>query len=203
MSRRSRISPALSAAVAVMTLAAGWACADASAATVGEPAPGFTLPDLEGAEHSLSEYRGQVVVLEWINPNCPFSLRHARERTMIELADRDVVFLAINSTNPDSRDFLTPSEHDAYNREHGIDYPVLYDRSGDVGRAYDAKTTPHMYVIDEEGTLVYQGAIDDDPPGRQSADERANYVMAALESHDAGRMPEPASTKPYGCTVKY
>ena len=182
---------------------AGWACSDASAATVGEPAPGFTLPDLDGEEHSLSEHRGQVVVLEWINPNCPFSLRHAREKTMIELADRDVVFLAINSTNPDSRDFLEPSEHEAYNREHGIDYPVLYDRSGDVGRAYDAKTTPHMYVIDEDGTLVYQGAIDDDPPGRRSASERANYVMAALESHAAGNQPDPASTKPYGCTVKY
>lgn len=203
MIRRPRISPALFAALAATTLTAGWACADASAATVGEPAPGFTLPDLEGGEHALSDYRGQVVVLEWINPNCPFSLRHAREKTMIELADRDVVFLAINSTNPDSRDFLKTSEHEAYNREHGIDYPVLYDRSGDVGRAYDAKTTPHMYVIDEEGTLVYQGAIDDDPPGRHTASERANYVMATLESHAEGSPPDPATTKPYGCTVKY
>lgn len=203
MRRRSRISPALFAAVAVTVLVGGWACADASAATVGEPAPGFTLPDLEGEEHSLSDYRGQVVVLEWINPNCPFSLRHAREKTMIELADRDVVFLSINSTNPGSRDFLEPAEHQAYNREHGIDYPVLYDRSGEVGRAYDAKTTPHMYVIDEEGILVYQGAIDDDPPGRRAASERANYVTAALASHAAGRLPDPSSTKPYGCTVKY
>lgn len=180
------------------------ACEDASAATVGEAAPGFTLPDLDGEEHALADYRGRVVVLEWINPICPFSERHAREETMLDLADEhDVVWLAVNSTNPDHRDYLEPAEHQEYNEKHGIDYPVLYDLSGDVGRAYDAKTTPHMYIIDAEGTLLYDGAIDDDPGGRRDRDERANYVDGGLEAQEAGQPVEPATTKPYGCSVKY
>lgn len=191
-------------ALALLLAPFALACEDASAATVGEAAPGFTLPDLEGAEHSLADYRGKVVVLEWINPNCPFSERHAREETMLDLADEhQVVWLAVNSTNPDHRDYLEPAEHHAYNDKYGIDYPVLYDLSGDVGRAYDAKTTPHMYIIDEDGTLLYDGAIDDDPAGRRDRDERANYVDGGLEDHAGGRPVEPATTKPYGCSVKY
>lgn len=180
------------------------ACDDASAATVGEAAPGFTLADLEGREHSLADYRGKVVVLEWINPNCPFSERHAEEETMLDLADgHEVVWLAVNSTNPDHRDYLDPAEHQTYNQKYGIDYPVLYDLSGEVGQAYDAKTTPHMYVIAEDGTLLYDGAIDDDPAGRRSAEERTNYVDGGLQAHAAGNPVEPATTKPYGCSVKY
>ncbi|HUF78752.1 MAG TPA: redoxin domain-containing protein [Thermoanaerobaculia bacterium] len=179
---------------------------DASAATiVGEPAPGFTLPDLADDQHSLSDHRGKVVVLEWINPKCPFSERHAREQTMSALADmhEEVVWLAINSTNPDSSDYLEPAEHLAYNGKHGIDYAVLYDTSGDVGRAYDAKTTPQMYIIDETGTLLYNGAIDDDPLGRQKPAERTNYVAEGLAEHAQGSPVDPATTKPYGCSVKY
>jgi hypothetical protein len=180
------------------------ACDDASAATVGEPAPGFTLTDLQGEEHSLADYRGKVVVLEWINPHCPFSERHADEKTMTGLADEhEVVWLAVNSTNPEHRDYLEPAEHLAYNGKYGIDYPVLYDESGEVGRAYDAKTTPHMYVIGEDGTLLYDGAIDDDPGGRQAARKRTNYVDGGLQAHTAGTPVEPATTKPYGCSVKY
>lgn len=180
------------------------ACEDASAATVGEAAPGFTLTDLEGNEHTLADYNGKVVVLEWINPNCPFSERHAKEQTMIDLADgHEVVWLAVNSTNPEHRDYLEPAQHQAYNQKHGIDYPVLYDLSGDVGQAYDAKTTPHMYVIGEDGTLLYDGAIDDDPAGRQASKERTNYVDGGLQAHAGGNPVEPATTKPYGCSVKY
>jgi alkyl hydroperoxide reductase subunit AhpC len=197
---RSKLSVLLALAVLV---AAGCAW-DASAATVGEKAPAFTLTDLQGTEHSLADYAGKVVVLEWINPNCPFSERHAKEETMTSLADGDeVVWLAINSTAGEHKDFLTPGQHSAYNRKYGIDYPVLYDTSGEVGHAYDAKTTPHMYIIDEEGTLIYEGAIDDDPLGRQKQGERTNYVDVGFTAHTAGQPVEPATTKPYGCSVKY
>lgn len=191
-------------ALVLVTVTVTLACNAAASVVVGDPAPGFTLTDLDGQEHSLADYRGRVVVLEWINPKCPFSERHAKEKTMTRLADRfDVVWLAINSSNPGHVDAMTAGQHKAYNAEHGIDYPVLFDPTGEVGHAYDAKTTPHMYVIDEEGTLIYEGAIDADPLGRQRPKERTNYVAAALEAHAAGQPVDPANTKPYGCTVKY
>lgn len=178
-----------------------------AAGTVGEAAPGFTLQDLDGDSHSLSDYEGKVVVLEWVNPHCPFSDRHAREKTMIELADEygddGVVWLAVNSTNSDHRDFMPPAEHEAWAEERGVDYAILYDQSGDVGRAYGARTTPHMYIVDEDGTLLYNGAIDDDPPGRKASDERTNYVDDGLTAVLADGDVSPATTKPYGCTVKY
>lgn len=198
---RSKSLSLVLAAVAAVALA----CDASAATTVGEPAPDFTLTDLEGNEHSLADLRGKVVVLEWINPNCPFSVRHAKEKTMIGLADEhpEIVWLAVNSTSPESGDYLEPARHLAYNRKHAIDYPVLHDTSGDVGRAYDAKTTPHMYIIDEDGTLLYNGAIDDDPAGRQKPPQRTNYVDGGLADHAGGTPVDPATTKPYGCTVKY
>lgn len=196
------------AALAVIAIVAGLSLITTPAVAsvaVGEEAPGFALEDLTGNTHSLEEYAGKTVVLEWINPNCPFSDRHAREKTMIELADRygEVVWLAINSTSPDHRDFLSPAEHASWAEKRGIDYAILYDRSGEVGRAYGARTTPHMYIIDEEGTLLYDGAIDDDPPGRQEPGQRMNYVHAGLDAVASGNAPDPATTKPYGCSVKY
>ena len=192
-------------ALAAIAAIVSAACDATASATVGDPAPGFTLTDLSGQEHSLADLRGKVVVLEWINPKCPFSERHAREKTMIHLSDHfpDAVWMAINSTNPGSGDAMTAAEHRAYDREHGIDYPVLVDPTGEVGKAYGAKTTPHMFVIDEEGTLIYEGAIDDDPLAREKPGKRTNYVERALEAHAAGEPVDPATTKPYGCTVKY
>jgi len=171
--------------------------------TVGQAAPDFTLRDLDGNEVALASLRGQTVVLEWINPNCPFSLRHSKEKTMQTTADKHpgVVWLGINSTNPTHGDHLEPAAYKAFLAEHGIRYAVLDDGSGDVGRAYGAKTTPHMYVIDAEGRLAYAGAIDDDPRGGKSS--RVNYVDAALTALAAGKSADPASTRPYGCTVKY
>jgi peroxiredoxin len=178
------------------------ACGQADA-TVGQPASDFSLTDHHGTRHALADYRGKVVVLEWINPNCPFSRRHAEEGTMTRLAGGTppVVWLAVNSTAADHKDFLDPERHAAYNAEHQIPYPVLYDSDGKVGQAYGAKTTPHMIVIDEAGKVVYDGAIDDDPYGR--SEQRTNYVQAALTAHAEGRAAQPATTKPYGCTVKY
>lgn len=122
---------------------------------------------------------------------------------MIDLSDRhpEVVWLGINSTAEHHSDYLTPAEHAEYNAEHGIDYPILYDVTGEIGRAYGATTTPHMFVIDDEGTVVYAGAIDDDPYAR--SDSRTNYVAGALEALKEDRDPSLSSTKPYGCSVKY
>ena len=179
------------------------ACGRATETAVGALAPDFSLPDLDGKVHRLADYRGRVVVLEWINPNCPFSRRHAEEGTMTRTAaaKSEVVWLAINSTAKDHRDFLAAPQHAKYDQEHGIRYPVLYDTDGKVGQAYGAATTPHMFVIDEQGKVIYRGAIDDDPYGK--AKERRNYVQGALVAHGDGKPVDPASTKPYGCSVKY
>lgn len=176
-----------------------------AAVAVGESAPGFTLTGLDGTERSLSDYAGKVVVLEWLNPNCPFSDRHARERTMTELAAEhdEVVWLGINSTAADHRDYLEPAAHGEWAEERGVEYAILYDAPGEVGQTYGARTTPHMFVIDGSGTVVYNGAIDDDPPGRSDAAERTNYVNAALLAHAADTTIDPTTTKPYGCSVKY
>lgn len=198
-----------SLAVAV-TLTVAWLsllrCGPALAElAVGAPAPDFSLPDLDGKTRTLAELRGKVVVLEWINPNCPFSRRSADEKTMVSTEHRHpgVVWLGINSTRTSSSDFLRPAEHKKYLTTQGIDYAVLVDSAGTTGRAYGAKSTPHMFVIDEQGRVLYNGAIDDDPSGRKKAAERVNYVDKALAAHAAGQAADPASTQPYGCSVKY
>lgn len=175
------------------------------AVAVGETAPAFSLKGVDGKTYSLADYKGKVVVLEWVNPNCPFSDRHAREKTMSGLVKQhgEVVWLGINSTSADHRDFLKPAEHLAYNQKNGINYAVLYDETGKVGHAYDAKTTPHMFIIGKDGKVAYNGAIDDDPPGRKDKLARMNFVGLGLDAEKGGKSPDPASTKPYGCSVKY
>jgi peroxiredoxin len=199
------MNPNVRRLVQVFTLAFAMllpACSRAETA-VGAVAPDFSLADLQGKAHRLADYKGRVVVLEWINPNCPFSRRHAEEGTMTRTAaaHSDVVWIGINSTAKNHGDFLTPERHAAYDQQHGIRYPVLYDSDGKVGHAYGASTTPHMFVIDEQGKVIYRGAIDDDPYGRGKA--RQNYVDAALKAHAAGKPAQPASTTSYGCSVKY
>lgn len=188
--------------LAVLSLAALPALAGSA---VGETAPAFNLKGADGKAYSLANYKGKVVVLEWVNPNCPFSDRHAREKTMSDLARQhgEVVWLGINSTNPESSNYLKPTETLAYNQKNGIPYPVLYDETGNVGHAYGAKTTPHMFIIGKDGKIAYNGAIDDDPPGRKAKAERVNYVGGGLNAEKSGKNPDPASTKPYGCSVKY
>jgi len=186
----------------LLVLAAGAALAGGA---VGETAPAFQLKDLDGKTHSLADYKGKVVVLEWLNPNCPFSDRHAREKTMSSLAQKygQVAWLGINSTSASHRDFLQPAEHKAWAKKNGVTYTVLYDETGKVGKAYDAKTTPHMFIVDEQGRIAYNGAIDDDPSGRTAAAQRTNYVGGGLIAELAGKKLDPAATKPYGCSVKY
>lgn len=194
------------ATAAVAALASILAPSTAAAVgAVGEKAPAFKLTDLSGKAHSLDQYKGKHVVLEWVNPNCPFSDRQAREHTMVELNKKygQVVWLGINSTNPKHKDYLQPAEHLAWTKKNGIDYSILYDPSGSVGQAYGAKTTPHMFIVDEAGKIAYNGAIDDDPSGRNAKPARLNYVDSGLTAELASRAVSPAVTQPYGCSVKY
>lgn len=175
--------------------------------TIGELAPDFTLVDEQGESHTLSDYRGDIVVLEWFNIPCPFVARHYEERTFNTIIEEfggldEITWLAIDTTWDNTpEDTLEWKEETQDLRDH--DYPVLQDPDGDVGRLYGAQTTPHMFVIDEEGILQYMGAIDDDPPGNEDVDERDNYVMKALTAMAEGEEVSPTETEPYGCTVKY
>lgn len=168
---------------------------------VGDKAPDFTLADQSGETRSLSATDGKIRVLEWINPDCPFVQRHYAAGTMKKLAerygDRNVVWMAVNSTN-----YMDAEANAKYRAEQKLPYPILVDQDGTVGRLYGAATTPHMYIIDADGTLVYEGAIDDDPRGSKGGDA-TNYVAAALDEVLAGRSVSTAETKPYGCSVKY
>ncbi|MGO8971336.1 MAG: thioredoxin family protein [Myxococcaceae bacterium] len=169
-------------------------------AEVGQSAPDFTLRDETGAQHSLSQYRGQVVVLEWTNPECPFVQRHYEDKTMQKtlaaFGGKPVVWLVIDSSY-----FNSPEKSAVWKKQQGFSPPVLQDPSGSVGHAYAAKTTPHMFVVDVQGTLRYAGAIDDDPHGRNPSP--VNYVRQAVEAVLAGK-PVPVTTSPpYGCSVKY
>ncbi len=186
---------AAAAAIAALALPqAAWAVL-----AVGQPAPAFELQDLDGKAVSLAAFRGKTVVLEWINPNCPVSRDYAERKikSTTAAAHPEVVWLAINSTNKTHGDFVAPAAHKAYNQKNGIAYPVLYDSSGDTGRAYEAKTTPHMFVIDAAGKVVYNGAID------SRSNPNTNYVDTALTALAAGKSPDPSTTKPVGCSVKY
>lgn len=187
--------------LAAMLLALPVAGAAGAAATVGQAAPEFSVRDQDGREVDLGKLRGKIVVLEWTNPDCPFVQRHYRAKTMSTLADRfkdrDVVWLAVNSTS-----YMDAAKDRAWRTEQGFSYPVLDDRAGAVGGAYGAKTTPHMFVIDKTGTVVYQGAIDDDAAGSNEGSAR-NYVAEALDDVTTGKPVRVAETKPYGCSVKY
>jgi peroxiredoxin len=169
--------------------------------SVGDTAPAFTLADTAGNEVSLSDFEGKIVVLEWLNPDCPFVQRHYKAGTMKSLATKygsdGVVWLTINSTN-----YMDAAANAKFKAENDLPYTILVDQSGDVGHLYGAKTTPHMYIIDGAGTLVYIGAIDDDPRGNKG-EPAVNYVAVALDEVLAGKAATTAETKPYGCSVKY
>lgn len=199
---RDRVIPIL---LAFSTSLFASAPAFADGAAVGKPAPDFTLVDTTGKTHTLSDYKGKTVVLEWTNPGCPFVKKHVKGGTMNKLmaANSDVVFLAINSTNKKHQDFLAPADYQKWAKEHNITHPQLYDTDGKIGMAYGAKTTPHMYVVDPDGVLAYAGAMDDKPMPMGDPAKAENYVAAALKSLAAGQKPNPAQTKPYGCSVKY
>jgi peroxiredoxin len=185
------------------------AAAPALAAQVGRPAPDFTLRDLDGRPVRLSDHRGKIVVLEWFNPGCPFVVASHTRGTLKGAAAREarngVVWLAVNSGAPGKQGHGVEVNRAAA-KDWGMDHPILLDEAGDAGRAYDATNTPHMYVVDAEGTLAYRGAIDNSPDGERQSPQGGTvteYVTAALEDLRAGRPVRTAETKAYGCGVKY
>ncbi|MFN3683017.1 MAG: thioredoxin family protein [Fimbriimonadaceae bacterium] len=181
----------------------------ASQAQVGQPAPAFTLKDTEGKSHSLSSFKGKYVVLEWTNHQCPFVVKHYASGNMQKLQkwakDKGVVWLTILSSAPGKQGYLEPAEAKRLMKEQGFNSTAyLFDTDGKVGKAYGARTTPHMYVIDPKGTLIYMGGIDDKPTANQADIAGArNHVMEALKEAMAGKAVSVPSTQPYGCSVKY
>jgi peroxiredoxin len=176
---------------------------------LGQPAPAFTAKDANGKTRSLSEFKGRTVVLEWTNEGCPYVRKHYDSGNMQSLqsaATKDgVAWLTIVSSAPGMQGYLTPAAAKAWKaREKAAPTDVLLDPTGVVGRAYGAKATPHMYVIDKTGKLVYMGGIDDRPSSDPDSLKGArNYVVAALADVKAGRPVAQAVTRPYGCSVKY
>lgn len=166
----------------------------------GQAAPDFNLQDHNGKSVKLSDLKGKIVVLEWFNQECPFVVAHYKDetRTMVKLADKykdkDVVWLAVNSSK---------HHNVSINKETAekwkLTFPILDDAKGTVGKTYGARTTPHMFIIDKQGMIAYQGAIDSGPKEKIPT----NYVAKALDELTAGSTVSTPETKPYGCSVKY
>ena len=175
----------------------------------GAPAPGFTINDTEGKPVALADYSGKYVVLEWTNPECPFVQKHYVSRNMQglqkEWGDQGVVWLSINSTSANHSEFKTGAQMASWMRAQGAaQKATLLDGSSATGRAYGAKTTPQMFVIDPTGKVIYNGAIDDKRSANPADAKGANnYVRAALTEALAGKPVTIAATSPYGCSVKY
>ena len=176
---------------------------------VGTPAPDFTVTDTNGLTHSLSDFKGKNVVLEWSNHQCPFVVKHYKpgnmQKIQKEATDNGTIWLTIVSSADGKQGNVSATEANNIMKEVGAHSTArILDPSGKIGKLYGAKTTPHMFVIDKAGTLVYAGAIDSDSSFRSSSIIGAtNYVQAALSSLNAGEPIKVASTKPYGCGVKY
>lgn len=180
----------------------------AQAASVGQPAPDFTLTDTAGKPVKLSDFRGKPVVLEWNNPGCPFVRKHYNgnfQALQKEFTGKGVVWLAINSTRGDSPDYLSPAQLARWMGDKGAaTSATLMDEDGKVGQAYSARVTPHMYIVNTQGVLVYAGAIDSIPSAREADIARAtNYVRQGLTELLAGQPLSTATSQPYGCSIKY
>jgi hypothetical protein len=199
------------AAGAIAVLAGGIGVGETAVASprVGEPAPAFTGTDSHGNTRSLSDFRGETVVLEWTNRDCPYVRKHYDTGNMQALQKKaaadGIVWLSVISSAPGKQGHATPDLANSVAAEQGAGpTAIILDPEGTIGRAYDARTTPHMYVIDGEGTLVYMGGIDDRPTASRADVEGAeNYVLAALADVAAGRPVQTPTSRPYGCSVKY
>lgn len=194
--------------MAIAALAAG-ATAALAAPEIKAPAPGFELMGADGKTHNLSDYRGQPVVLEWTNHECPFVQKHYEtgnmQATQEEARNQGAAWLTIISSAPGKQGHVSAEKANELTAERKANPTVvLFDETGMVGRLYGARTTPHMFVIDDKGILRYMGAIDDKPTTRHSDVEGAtNYVLTALRDVTAGQDPAVEVTAPYGCAVKY
>jgi len=181
----------------------------ATALTPGTAAPPFTITDTAGKAVKLADYRGKYVVLEWTNPECPFVRKHYDSGNMQglqkEWGAKEVVWLAVNSTSQSHSEFKAPAQMDGWMKAQGAaPSATLIDATSATGRDYGAKTTPHMFVVDPAGRIIYAGAIDDKRSANPADAKTANnYVRAALTQALAGKPVTVASTTPYGCSVKY
>jgi peroxiredoxin len=178
-------------------------------AHVGEPAPDFVATDSNGQSHHLADYRGKFVVLEWHNNGCPYTQKHYQSGNMENLqrewTARGVIWFTVISSAPDEQGYVTAAQENGYMREmHAAPTAALLDPDGQLGHLYDAKTTPHMFVINPEGILIYDGAIDDRPtPDPADIAGATNYVSQALTEAMGGKPVSVPTTRPYGCSVKY
>ncbi len=180
-----------------------------AAPQIGQDAPAFTLKDTSGKNVSLSDYKGKYVMLEWVNFGCPFVKKHYESKNMQDLqkeaTGKGVVWLSICSSAPGKQGNYAPADAAAQVKEHGSNATAyLLDESGEVGKAYDARTTPEMYLINPEGKLVYMGAIDNRPtPDPASLQGAKNYAREAIDAVLQGKPVAETVTKSYGCSVKY
>ena len=186
-----------------------FAALPAHAATVGAPAPDFTLQSVSAATVKLAQYRGKYVVLEWVNPECPYVRKHYGSANMQRLQKdytaRDVVWLTINSTRAGHAEYKQPAEMAAWMKQmNAAPSATLLDPKGEAGRTYGARTTPHMYIVDPQGRLIYAGGIDSIPSARiEDIKTAINYVRTGMAEALAGKPISQASTRPYGCSIKY
>jgi len=193
----------------LLSLVLGIAALPALAIAPGSQAPDFKGTDSNGVAHTLSQYRGKYIVLEWANKGCPYDQKHYLSGNMEALqkqwTDKGVVWLSVLSSAPGEQGNVTPAEENQYLKKmNAAPTAALLDADGTIARLYQAKTTPHMFVIDPKGKLVYQGAIDDKPTTDQADVKTAhNYLNDALTTSMAGKEVAVSSTRPYGCSVKY
>ena len=191
------------------TLLFAMATTAGAALEIGEPAPGFTGIDTSGKSHALSDFRGKPVVLEWTNHDCPYVRKHYSsgnmQRQQQTATGQGVVWLSIISSAPGKQGHVTPAQADALTAErNAAPSAVILDEKGEIGRLYEAKTTPHMYIIDADGKLAYMGGIDSIASANPADIGKATqYVPAALAQVMSGEPVASSVTRPYGCSVKY
>jgi peroxiredoxin len=206
---RDRIPLIIGATAAAAITAAALIVSTASAAPPGDAAPAFKELNTAGKEISLADFKGKTVVLEWTNNGCPFVQKHYTSKNMQTTqaaATKDgVVWLSVISSRPGAQGNVTAEQANTLTTERGAKPThVLLDPDGSMGRAYGAKTTPHMYIITPDGKIAYNGAIDSIQSNKvEDVPKATNYVTTALASLKAGKAPDPALTVPYGCDVKY
>jgi AhpC/TSA family len=200
---RRLVTSSILIVVVLMGLSKGWA------AKVGDPAPDFTATDSNGKVHKLSEYRGKFVVLEWSNRGCPYTQKQYNsgnmQRLQKEWTARGVIWLTVISSAPGKQGYVTASDENAYLKQvNASPTAVLLDPTGSLGHLYDAKTTPHMFIINPQGILIYNGAIDDRPTtDLADVNGAKNYVTVALTEATSGKPVSNPTSRPYGCSVKY
>jgi AhpC/TSA family len=206
MKLRQFTASTLAAAALLATTSEAWS---QTKAAIGQAAPSFSAKDVNGKTVSLADFKGKTVVLEWVNPSCPFVRKHYdggnMQGTQQDAQSKNVVWLAINSTEPTHSDYLAPAKLGAWMKEQkAVATHTLMDESGKIGTAYGARTTPHMYIVDGKGVLVYAGGIDSIASASAGDIFKAiNYVKVAVGEIASGKPVSNSVTRAYGCSVKY